>query len=329
MAYRIYFVSSGSIGRGNTYFNRLIQNLHKKLMKKYIHTLVKKLGYKISNISQKEQDLKNLVLGFAVQNDANDLVLKSASYLVEIKKQFPELTLESHKEGVLARFKGLQLYLESSEEFFIVKEVFIEKDYNLLSNEPFVVFDIGMNIGVSSLFFGLQNNVKKIYSFEPVVTTYDQALYNLELNTAIATKIEAFNFGLGGSTRIAKVLYNAQAKGNCGIRRESSLVIHRDDASEIEIHIKNVSDILPDLFAQHPSEKKVLKIDCEGAEYEILQKLNDSNLLVGIDIVLIEWHDKGAAILEELLVANNFSVISRHLTSITGMIYAFKNSTQK
>ena len=298
-------------------------------MKKYIHTLVKKLGYKISNISQKEQDLKNLVLGFAVQNDTNDLVLQSASYLVEIKKQFPELTLENHKEGILARFKGLQLYIESSEEFFILKEVFIEKDYNLLSKEPIVVFDIGMNIGISSLFFGLQNNVKQIYSFEPVVTTYNQALYNLALNTAISDKIEAFNFGLGGSTRTEKVLYNSQAKGNCGIRRELSLVVDQKDASEIEIPIKNVSDILPDLFALHPNQKKILKIDCEGAEYEILQKLSDSNLLVDIDVLLIEWHDKGATLLEELLVANNFSIISRHLTSITGMIYAFKNSTQK
>jgi len=298
-------------------------------MKKYIHTLVKKLGYKISNISQKEQDLKNLVLGFAVQNDTNDLVLQSASYLVEIKKQFPELTLERHKDGVLARLNGLQLYMESSEEFFILKEVFIEKDYNLLSKEPIVVFDIGMNIGISSLFFGLQNNVQQIYSFEPVVTTYNQALYNLALNAAISDKIEAFNFGLGGSTRTEKVLYNSQAKGNCGIRRELSQVIDKDTASEIEIPIKNVSDILPDLFARHPNEKKILKMDCEGAEYEILQKLNDSNLLVGIDVLLIEWHDKGATLLEELLVAHNFSVISRYLTSISGMIYAFKNSTQK
>jgi FkbM family methyltransferase len=293
-------------------------------MKDYLHKLLYKLGYKVSNISQKEQDLKNLVRSFAVSNDRHPLLIASAPYLFEIKKQFPELTLQSHKEGVLARFNGLQLYLESSEEFFIVKEVFIEKDYNLLSNTPSVVFDIGMNIGISSLFFGLQNKVQKIYSFEPVLTTYNQALYNLELNKNYSAKIKAFNFGLGGATRTEKVLYNPQAKGNCGIRRELSLVVDQKEASEIDINIKNVQDVLPDLFAQHPKEKKVLKIDCEGAEYEILQKLNDSNLLVDIDILLIEWHDKGAALLEELLVANNFSVISRHLTSITGMIYAFK-----
>ncbi|MFV5692450.1 FkbM family methyltransferase [Flavobacterium sp. LT1R49] len=293
-------------------------------MKKYIHSVLKKLGYKISNIAKKEKDLKNLVRSFTVQNDPHNLVFKSAPYLFEIKKYFPELVLERHEDGVLASFNDLKLYIESPEEFFIVKEVFIEKDYNLLSNESFVVFDIGMNIGISSLFFALNKNVVKIYSFEPVVITYTQALYNLELNQAYSNKIEAFNFGLGGSTRVEKVLYNSQAKGNCGIRLDSSLVIDRNNAKEIEIDIKNISDILPDLIGKHSKQKMVLKIDCEGAEYEILQKLNDTNLLVAIDVLLIEWHDKGSTILEDILIKNNFRVISRYLTPITGMIYAFK-----
>jgi FkbM family methyltransferase len=293
-------------------------------MKKYIHSLLKKLGYKVSSIAKKEQDLKNLVAGFGVQNDSSDLVVGSASYLFEIKKCFPELALESHKDGILARFNDLNLYVESSEEFFIVKEVFVEKDYNLLSNESLVVFDIGMNIGISSLFFALNKNVDKIYSFEPVLTTYNQALYNLKLNPKYSDKIEAFNFGMGGFSRVEKVLYNSQAKGNCGIRLESSLVIDKKDAKEIEITIKDISDVLPDLIAKHSGQKKVMKIDCEGAEYEILQKLNDANLLKFIDILLIEWHDKGAKILEDILIANDFRLVSRHLTSITGMIYAFK-----
>ena len=83
-------------------------------MKKYIHSVLKKLGYKISNIGKKEKDLKNLVQSFTVQNDPHNLVIRSASYLFEIKRYFPELVLESHKEGVLASFNDLKLYIESS-----------------------------------------------------------------------------------------------------------------------------------------------------------------------------------------------------------------------
>lgn len=293
-------------------------------MNKQIHIVLKKLGYKVTNISKKEKEIQELVHSFAVQNDINTLVFNSASYLFEIRKYFPELILERHKEGVLARFNGLQIYIESPEEFFIIKEVFIEKDYNLLSKDDLVVFDIGMNIGISSLFFALNKNVNKIYSFEPVLPTYTQAVYNLGLNTAYSKKVEAFNFGLGGSTRVEKVLYNAQAKGNCGIRLDSSLVLDKNNAEEIQINIKNIVEVLPNLLAKHAEQKKVLKIDCEGAEYEILEKLSELNLLADVDVLLIEWHDKGAKILEDLLIKNNFRIISRYLTSITGMIYAFK-----
>nr|WP_315234313.1 FkbM family methyltransferase [uncultured Flavobacterium sp.] len=293
-------------------------------MKKYIHKVLKKFGYKILNTLQKEKDLRNLSQSFAVKNDKYDLVFRSISDLIEIRKYFPEISLESHKEGVLASFNNLKLYIESPEEFFILKEVFVEKDYNLLSDESFVVFDIGMNIGISSLFFGLKQNVDKIYSFEPVVITYNQALYNLELNKAFSKKIETFNYGLGGSTRMEKVLYDAQSKGNCGIRLDLSPAIDMNRAKEIEISIENIGGILPDLIVKHNKQKIVLKIDCEGAEYEIIQELNNINLLVDIDVLLIEWHDKGSGILEDILIKNNFRIISRFLTPITGMIYAFK-----
>ena len=293
-------------------------------MKQLIHSVLNRLGYKILNTGIKEKQFRNFVKSFGLVNDPNDLVYKSASDLIVIKKHFPDLTLENHKDGVLARFKNLKIYIETPEEFFILKEVFVEKDYNLVSNENYVVFDIGMNIGISSLFFGLQKNVEKIYSFEPVINTYQQAIYNVGLNKDLSPKIEAFNIGLGATTRVEKVLYNPQAKGNCGIRLESSLVIDRNNATEIEINIKDISEILPDLFETHVGLKKVFKIDCEGAEYEILQKLDESKLLDNIDVLLIEWHDKGSEILEKILIENNFRVVSRYLTSISGMIYAFK-----
>lgn len=294
-------------------------------MKKLIHSVLKNLGFKIVNTRIKEKQYQNFVKSFGLVNDPNDLVYRSAADVIVIKKYFPELTIENHQDGVLASFKNLKIYIETSEEFFILKEVFVEKDYNLLSNESCVVFDIGMNIGISSLFFGLQKNVEKIYSFEPVFNTYQQAIYNVALNENLSSKIEAFNIGLGASTRVEKVLYNPQAKGNCGIRLEASLVIDKDNSKEIEINVQDISTILPDLFAKHSQQKIVLKIDCEGAEYEILQKLSDSHLLTQVDVLLIEWHDKGSEILENILIANDFRVVSRYLTSISGMIYAFKH----
>ncbi|MBF2708231.1 FkbM family methyltransferase [Flavobacterium soyangense] len=293
-------------------------------MKKYIYQLFRKFGYRISNESKRKKELMDLVKSYGIDKDYNNLTFRAISYYNKIKDHYPTIIIKSHKQGVIIEIENLKLYLESPEEFYIVKEVFVEKDYNFLADNKFVVFDIGMNIGISSLFFSLNKNIDKIYSFEPVLTTYNQALYNLGLNTKNSNKIETFNFGLGGSTRMEKVLYNSQAKGNCGIRLGLSPSIDIDNSKEIEIEIKAVEEILPELLGQHLNQKIVFKIDCEGAEYEIIEKLSSENLLNIIDMLLIEWHDKGPKMIEEVLINYNFIIISRVFSPISGMIYAFK-----
>jgi len=72
-------------------------------------------------------------------------------------------------------------------------------------------------------------------------------------------------------------------------------------------------------------EKIILKIDCEGSEYEILERLNDTGLLPRFDVIMIEWHIKGTAPLRKILHDNNFDILSmgEHNMNI-GMMYAFK-----
>jgi FkbM family methyltransferase len=293
-------------------------------MKKYIYTVFRKFGYKISNEAKRKKEIKDEIKSYGIDEYNNNLIFRSFEHFKKIKNKYPNINIESHKEGVIVEFENLKFYIETPEEFYIVNEIFVEKDYNFLSNSSFVVFDIGMNIGISSLFFALNKNIDKIYSFEPVSTTYNQALYNLELNSKYSKKIETFNIGLGGFSRIEKVLYNSQAKGNCGIRLGLSPSIDTDNSKEIEIEIIAVDEILPELLDKHLKQKIVFKIDCEGAEYEIIDKLSNNNLLIKIDILLIEWHDKGSNTIEEILIKSNFTIISRVLGPISGMIYAFK-----
>ena len=65
-------------------------------------------------------------------------------------------------------------------------------------------------------------------------------------------------------------------------------------------------------------------MDCEGAEYEIFENLSESNLLGKIDVLIIEWHDKGAKSIENTLLKFGFNVFSRDLGPISGIITASK-----
>jgi len=78
-------------------------------------------------------------------------------------------------------------------------------------------------------------------------------------------------------------------------------------------------------------------MDCEGSEWEILEKLDSENMLNKISVIAMEWHiDTGEGIesqkikfLKELLKKNgfmfkfSFSGVDTDHDIIVGMIYAF------
>ena len=84
--------------------------------------------------------------------------------------------------------------------------------------------------------------------------------------------------------------------------------------------IKDVYEMLNEIV----DEIIILKIDCEGCEDEILERLNNTGLLSRFNIIMIEWHHKGSASLRKILLDNNFKVLSMgDHNSFTGLLYAF------
>lgn len=83
---------------------------------------------------------------------------------------------------------------------YLIKEIFEEGAYNfhIPTKKDIIVFDIGMNIGIASLFFAGRANVKKVYSFEPFAPTYEKAVRNFQMNSdEIKNKICPYQIALG------------------------------------------------------------------------------------------------------------------------------------
>ena len=226
------------------------------------------------------------------------------------------------------KIDNVQFKINDEEELFILCEVFLEGSYNLTSstNLPIALIDIGMNVGITSLFYAAQHNVNKVFSFEPFLPTYNMALQNIALNKSIGHKIVSNNFGLAKDEATCFVPYSLSQKGRVGLNGlpDKSNKVKR--VSEQQIILKAATDQFLSIRDKTRENFIVCKIDCEGAEYEIIDALYAANLLDMPDVYFVEWHHKSPDEMVAKLVDAKFNVINTTFRDLTaGMIYAVKN----
>ena len=149
-------------------------------------------------------------------------------------------------------------------------------DYNFDSinfKDGDVVIDIGGNIGTVSIYLAKKYPFIKIYAFEPVKQNYENFLKNIELNNINKDIIKVFNLAITKDRRdviLTSPFYNSGAS-NIYDNYSNGIVLNND------ISIKSIT--FDDIFSNNNISKcKLLKIDCEGAEYEILYSANVENL---------------------------------------------------
>jgi len=166
---------------------------------------------------------------------------------------------------------------------------------------PKVVFDIGANVGMYSLFFAKYWPESKIYAFEPVEDTYNILLKNIELNNF--SNIKAFNYGLHSSSFIEDMgIPEDRESENVGLYTLSKDVKLKDFTT---CSFKKVSDIIKDLRIERID---LIKIDCEGSELPIL---SSGNILDITRYIHMEFNDffEDTFKLKELLLTKNYEHI--------------------
>jgi FkbM family methyltransferase len=201
-----------------------------------------------------------------------------------------------------------------------------KEEYNFygLADEKFAVIDIGLNIGLTSLYLSQKKEVTQVYGFEPFKETFRQAEENLKLNPELAKKISIFNFGLGNRNETKTLHYNPEKPGMM------STVVDRFPTDNTEtnetIEIRKASEVLLPIIEQH-SENIMLKMDCEGAEHYILPDLAVSGVLQKIKIIIMEWHVNNPEFYVRLLRSNGFTVFCTHeIVNYQGIIRAVRQA---
>jgi len=204
------------------------------------------------------------------------------------------------------------------------RDVFATEEYKFNpSGHEYIIFDIGLNVGIASLYFAQQDFIKKVYGFEPFKPTYAQAERNMLLNPELSQKIKIFNFGLSDKNTELELPYDLNRTGSMS----SMPVSGRRLFSNMEkINLCRASDILSPIIEKHDLYKIGLKIDCEGAEIEIIPDLEKSGLLRKIDLIILEYHSDNYNTLINILKDKGFNVTRNHHTGAqTGIITAAKS----
>ena len=181
---------------------------------------------------------------------------------------------------------------------------------------PKIIVDIGANIGITAVWLNHKYPQAKIYCFEPMQDNFEI----LQKNIAGSENIQAFNFGLGNTNGELDIFSNVDVNNRGGFsiyqRENDPDNLGTNTASVGKIKIRNAGEALAELGI---NKIDLLKIDTEGAEFDILTSIPES-YLQNCQWVMGELH--GIKNFESLALLNNwFSIEMRK--RITSELFIF------
>lgn len=224
---------------------------------------------------------------------------------------------------------GLSFYLRSKTDFVVFDEIYLDNDYRIgipdSKAEKIAVVDIGMNVGLASLFFAKEDRVDVVYGYEPFAETFLMANDNIEANKDdIKKKIQCFNYALGEKDGEKNVKYLADEPGNMSILKDSGSDYSKEGDSK-RIVEKEAGRVLKQIFEDNSDKTIIVKCDCEGSEYSIFESMKKYDLIGRASYYIIETHlGRGDEILDSLHETgfSTYAPVSRE--GRLGIIFASK-----
>jgi FkbM family methyltransferase len=155
--------------------------------------------------------------------------------------------------------------------------VFIRKHYGSVVGKSTVV-EIGANIGTFAVYAATDNKNARLFSYEPIKANYDVLVKNIAEN-GYQDRIKPFNLGVASKTE-KREFYLASSPEHSFTKGEAG-------AHSISVDCLTLSDILKNNGIDRVN---LLKINCEGAEYEILYSTT-KECFDKIDEIRMEYHE--------------------------------------
>lgn len=162
----------------------------------------------------------------------------------------------------------------------ILKELVIEDVYKLksMSKNPRNIVDLGAQIGIFTLLVAKRYPNAKIITYEPEKENFRLLVNNIRINNL--KNVKSLNLGVSGKRGKRKLYLSNSNSGAHSIYGKKGISYETFRSIKFDDIIKNNGLEYID----------ILKMDCEGAEYEILLNAN-KYYLKKVDIILMELHE--------------------------------------
>ncbi|ARM76125.1 FkbM family methyltransferase [Acidianus manzaensis] len=156
---------------------------------------------------------------------------------------------------------------------FTAYETFNDEEYYDTGIKGREVVDVGGGIGDTAVYFA-KMGASKVITIEPLPILIEEIKTNLKLNN-VEDKVVVLNAALASSKGKIKVPTNYNIY--------YSFAYKANDSGEIEVDKITLTDVLKIV-----NDPYLLKMDCEGCEYDII--MNDYENLNRFEKIIFEFH---------------------------------------
>jgi len=227
--------------------------------------------------------------------------------------------IEGNPQLAHLKKSGLKFWVRSPMDVWSIKETFLDDFYRLQKNDHFhsgIIIDIGAGIGEFTIQAAVAYPDSKIFGFEPYPESYALFERNVALNgLKNVTSVDAAVTSVSGTMSIDT------SSGNPLQYR-----MQTGDTSNQSIKILTV-DLIEYMDQKEIPICDILKLDCEGGEYDILLPLTTPDLGRFKQIVM-EYHDSLTIhhhneLVEKLVIAGfKVEIVPNQVHADLGYIYA-------
>ncbi len=215
--------------------------------------------------------------------------------------------------------------IDSEADGSVFYEIFTEREYkildNIISKASSPILDIGAHVGMFSIYANCFNSDVQIYAFEPEERNFTALKNNFKEN--VVKNVIAKNVAVAAEIGVREFNISSDSHNH------SLIKIENEDGEVFPIKKVSCTTIEQIFLKNNLQSVSLVKMDCEGAEFEILANLKPE-ILAKIGAIYIEYHQYGTQmnpeVLRQILIENGFKVQMKpsHFDKKFGFILAVR-----